>query len=91
MTCVLVGTDRLGAAPRILKEQYGATEIIHWSGRKKVPKNIPRKTNLIIVYSSFISHEYMWAIKRLAKIHNIKIIFVNRGLSDLANRTEIGA
>ena len=34
MRCLVVGTDRLGAAPKILKNKFGVTEIIHWDARR---------------------------------------------------------
>lgn len=83
MTCLIVGTDRLGAAPRILSEYFGATNITHWSGRKKLPKRLPKGTRLIIVYSGFLNHDHMYKVKRLAKAENVEIKFVHRGLSEL--------
>jgi len=83
MNCLLVGTDKLGAAPRILSEYFGATKIEHWSGRKKLPKKLPKDTKLIIIYSAFINHDHMFKVKRMAKAANVTIKFVHRGLSEL--------
>ncbi len=81
--CLIVGTDKLGCAPEILKDRFGITSIIHWSGRKK-----PRKMNnlsLIVVYTGFANHCIVKEVKRLAQKNNIKTVYVNRGLSELVS------
>ncbi len=84
MRCLIVGTDRLGAAPRTLKERFGVKEIIHWNGRKKPRCNI-KNLSLILVYTGFINHTTVHKVKKMAKQHNIKTIYVHRGLSELVN------
>jgi hypothetical protein len=86
MKCILLGTDKLGAAPRILNKLFGVTEVIHWSGRKKIPRTLPKDTKLIIVYSSFINHDHMFKVKNLAKSQGVTVKFVNRGLSELVHK-----
>lgn len=83
MRCLIVGTDRLGAAPEILKEKFGVTEVLHCDGRKKL-KNV-KNLSLIVVYAGFASHAIVNQAKALAKKYNIKTVFVNRGLSELAS------
>lgn len=84
MKCLIVGTDRLGAAPTILKEKFDVNEVIHWSGRKK-PKCDLKNLDLIIVYTGFVNHSLMRNVKNMAKKNNIKTIYINRGLSELVN------
>lgn len=86
MRCLVVGTDKLGAAPKVLKEKYSVEKIIHWDGRnKKIPKKLPDKISLVVIYTSFVNHNLMWVVKKLAKKRNIRILFVNRGLAELAS------
>lgn len=83
MRCLVVGADRLGSAPKILSERFGVTDIIHWTGRKK-----PRKVNklsLVVVYTGFAGHGLVSEAKKLARKNNAKIIFLNRGLSELVS------
>lgn len=83
MRCLIVGTDRLGAAPAILKEKFGVTETLHCDGRKKL-KHV-KNLSLIVIYVGFASHTIVNQAKTLAKKNNIRTIFVNRGLSELAS------
>lgn len=82
MKCLIVGTDRLGSAPKILKEKFGINEVIHWDGRK-MPRNKLGKLSLVLIYTGFINHATMQKVKKLAKQENIKIVYVRRGLSEL--------
>jgi len=83
MRCLIVGTDRLGAAPRILKEHFGVDEFIHWDGRKQFRRCSLQNIDLIVIYAGFINHSAMWQIKKMAKKLGKKVIYVNRGLSEL--------
>lgn len=85
MKCLIVGTDRLGSAPAILKEKFNVNEVVHWSGRKK-PKCDMQNLDLIIVYTGFVNHSLMRNVKSMAKKNDIKTIYINRGLSELANK-----
>ncbi|MEW6662856.1 MAG: DUF2325 domain-containing protein [Bacillota bacterium] len=85
MKCLIVGTDRLGAAPQILHRQLGVSSIVHWTGReKKLPEVLPKGLEVIVVYSQFTNHQLMWAVKKLAKKQGIKTIYIRRGLSELS-------
>ncbi len=83
MRCLIVGTDRLGSAPAILKERYGVTEVLHCDGRKKL--KISKNLSMIVVYVGFANHTIVNQVKTFAKKYNIRTVFVNRGLSELAN------
>lgn len=83
MRCLIVGTDRLGAAPSILKEKFGVQKIEHWNGRKKLKCNV-KNFDLIVIYTGFINHSAMEKVRKTAKKHKIRTIYLNRGLSELA-------
>lgn len=84
MRCLIVGTDRLGSAPAILKEKFGIDEVIHWDGRKR-PKCSLKNLSLIVVYTGFVNHSLMHKVKKMAKKNNIRTIYINRGLSELVS------
>lgn len=84
MKCLIVGTDRLGSAPAILKKKFNVDEIVHWDGRKK-PKCDLTNLDLIIVYTGFVNHALMKSVKKMAKKNKIRTIYINRGLSELIN------
>lgn len=84
MKCLIVGTDRLGAAPAILKEKFNIDEVIHWDGRKRSKCDI-KNLSLIVVYTGFVNHALMHQVKKMAKKNDIRIIYINRGLSELIN------
>lgn len=84
MKCLIVGTDRLGSAPAILKEKFNVNEIVHWDGRKK-PKCDLTNLDLIVVYTGFVNHALMKSVKKMAKKNKIRTIYINRGLSELIN------
>lgn len=82
MTVLLVGADRLGNMPREL-EEHGATEIIHWSGRKERNRDIPRHVGMILVVHDYINHALMSSVKGQAKSRRLPMIYVKRGVADL--------
>jgi len=88
MQCLIVGADHLGKAPDVLKDKFDVTKTIHWTGRKRNQrvKNIRKlkDLSLIVVYAGYVNHGIVEEVKKFAKKFNIKIIFVNRGLSELA-------
>ncbi len=84
MTVLLVGADRLGNIPKEL-EEFGYNQIIHWSGRKAKTRNqsIPSKIDMVLVFSDFVSHGLMDAVKEQAKRRRLSIVFAKRGTSNL--------
>ncbi|HSW36575.1 MAG TPA: DUF2325 domain-containing protein [Candidatus Limnocylindrales bacterium] len=84
MTVLLIGADQLGNIPKEL-EQYGCTEIIHWSGRKNLikKKNIPANVDFVFVFHDFVSHGLMNVIKKQAKRRSLPLVFSKRGTADL--------
>lgn len=86
--CLVVGGDRLGAIPR-LKEKLEIDEIVHWNGRyKRPPKTIPKKVNMVVIYTGFVSHATMYAVRRLARVRDVRIVFLGRGLAELEAERE---
>ncbi|RJX17687.1 MAG: DUF2325 domain-containing protein [Desulforudis sp.] len=86
MTCLVVGTDSLGSAATVLRNRLGVQTVIHWDGRKRPPRDLPRKVNLVVVYAGFVSHALMRMVRDQAKARDIKMVFVSRGLSELPDR-----
>ncbi|WP_242655871.1 DUF2325 domain-containing protein [Desulfofundulus australicus] len=84
MRCLIVGTDRLGAASAVLRQKFGVQEVVHWDGRrKKLPKNFPRDTGLVVVYTGFVNHALMYRVRELARKAGVKVIWLRRGLSEV--------
>jgi hypothetical protein len=83
--CLVVGCDRLGAKQNIICRQYGVDEIIHWDGRKsKLPNVLPKNTKIVLVYSGFISHKVMFAVRDMAKKARVQLVFLKRGLAEVS-------
>lgn len=82
MTVLLVGADRLGNMPKEL-EEHGASEIIHWTGRKERNRDIPRHADMILIIHDFVNHALMDCVKGQAKRRCLPIIFAKRGVADL--------
>lgn len=82
MRCLIIGTDKLGTAPEILKEKFGVTEILHCNGRERLKQT--KNISLMVIYTGFANHGVVKQAKEMAKKNKIKTIYVNRGLSELA-------
>ena len=82
MKVLVVGTDRLGNIPLMLRQE-GVKEIIHWSGRNKSSFNkvVPKNIEKVIVFCDYINHNTMSSVKRQAKVIGIPVIYSKRGLS----------
>lgn len=88
MKCLIVGTDKLGTAPKILNKRFGVREVLHWDGRRrKPPPNLPKGTDIVVVYTGFICHGLMLRVRDLAKKSDVRVIYVKRGLSELMQYT----
>lgn len=84
MTCLIVGADNLGAKKRELNEM-GFREVVHWSGRKlRLPSQLPCKVKLVVVITGFINHRHMREVRKMAHKSGIRVIYLKRGLSELA-------
>lgn len=84
MTVLLVGADQLGNIPDRL-EQYGFSQVLHWSGRERraVNRTLPRGVDLVLVFSDFINHQLMHSVKSQAKSRQVPMIFCKRSCCDL--------
>jgi len=82
MKVLVVGADRLGNIPLILRRE-GVQEIIHWNGRNKSSFNkvVPKNIEKVIVFCDYINHNTMINVKRQAKIIGIPVIYSKRALS----------
>lgn len=87
MTVLLVGADNLGNIPQEL-EEHGCHKVIHWDARKKATakKDIPAKTDMIVIFHDFISHSIMNTVKEKAKKLGLPIIFSKRSTSDIKEK-----
>ncbi|GAB6151404.1 DUF2325 domain-containing protein [Desulfosporosinus burensis] len=87
MKVLVVGADRLGKIPLVLRQE-GVEEIIHWSGRNKssCKKVVPKNIEKVIVFCDYINHNTMSSVKRQAKVIGIPVIYSKRALSRCAPR-----
>lgn len=87
MTVLLVGADQLGNIPKEL-EQFGCSQVIHWSGRKKevLKKGIPAKVDIVFVFHDYVGHNLMAIIKEQAKRLELPVIFVKRSVADIKSK-----
>ncbi|MDH7578261.1 MAG: DUF2325 domain-containing protein [Bacillota bacterium] len=86
MRCLVVGADRNGFLPR-LKEKFGVEEVVHWNGRiRKMPRKLPRQVGIVVIYTGFVSHALMYAVKRLARENGVRVVFLKRGLAELDSK-----
>ncbi len=84
MTALLVGGDKLGNIPEVLKEN-GISKYIHWTGRKKKLRKskIPKEADIIIMFYDFLEHNITNIIKNQAKGMNKTCIYSKRAVTDL--------
>lgn len=89
MTVLLVGADKLGNIPQEL-EQYGCRKVIHWDCRKKasVKRDIPAKTDMILVFYDYISHCMANSIKEKAKKMKLPVFFSKRSATDIKEKLD---
>lgn len=87
MKALIVGADRLGNIPETLVN-YGISDYIHWTGRKKGMRRleIPNEVDMVIVFYDFIEHNITEIVKQKAKQSKIPCIFSRRACSDLSKR-----
>ena len=82
MKVLVVGADRLGNIPFMLRQE-GVKEIIHWSGRNKSSFNkvVPKNIEKVIVFCDYINHNTMNSVKRQAKVNGIPVFYSKRAIS----------
>ncbi|MCW5604086.1 MAG: DUF2325 domain-containing protein [Burkholderiales bacterium] len=81
MNAVLVGADRLGNIPEVLAGM-GITIAHHISGRqaghqRRLP-NLPKGTQLLILFTDFLGHNVMRHFRELARNQAVPVIACRR-------------
>lgn len=97
MNATLVGADRLGNIPDVLRER-GIAILRHISGRlaadqRRVP-SLPKGTQLLILFTDFLNHNAMQTFRRAAQDQGIPVLACRRSSSCLVQtleRSAIGA
>lgn len=79
-TALIVGGDQIEGIKQVLGN-YGVTRINHWSGRKvgDGKKVIPNDTDLIVLVTDWISHNFTNKIKQTAAKRGVRIIYTPNG------------
>ncbi|MGQ9512627.1 DUF2325 domain-containing protein [Thermodesulfitimonas sp.] len=85
MGVLIVGGDRLGKIPARLRS-LGFREIEHITGRKKreVLVRLRSSHDLVLVFTDFVNHQTVRAIKEEAKRKQRRVIFGRRAWSEIA-------
>lgn len=88
-TALIVGGDRIDGIKQVLGS-YGVTRINHWTGRKAGDgkKIIPHDTELIVLVTDWISHNFTHKIKQSAAKRGVPIIYTPNGPAALKTRLE---
>lgn len=92
MSVVIVGGDSLGHIERKLYER-GVSELIHVTGRKKSDLKrifVNEQTAAVLVFTDYISHNLMDAIKTQARCLDIPVIFSKRSWSAVEQKLKSG-
>ena len=85
MSILMIGGDNVTSITSMLND-YGVDEVIHWDGRKKssvVRKEIPERTECIIMLTSYLNHNAMKYFKNLAKKKDIPLICAERSVTSV--------
>jgi len=86
-TALIVGGDQIDGIKQVLTK-HGITHINHWSGRKvgDGKKVIPHDTELIVLVTDWISHNFTHKIKQSAAKRGVRIIYTPNGPAALRSR-----
>jgi hypothetical protein len=91
MNATLVGADRLGNIPSVLRSR-GIAILQHISGRpasdQRRVANLPRGTQLLILFTDFINHNAMQSFRRAAQEQGIPVLACRRSSSSLLQSLE---
>ena len=86
MNAVIVGADRLGNIPDML-ELLGIRIERHVTGRASVHQRslpvLPQNTQLLILFTDFLSHNVMRSYRSQAESQGIKVVACRRSASCL--------
>lgn len=82
--CLIVGCDRVGAAEKVLKKQYGVAHVVHWTGRKaRSPTCLPKGVSMVLVVTGYVNHGLVHRTRKLAESAGVQVKYVSRGLAGL--------
>ena len=85
MSILMIGGDKVGSIKNMLAD-YGVEEVIHWDGRNKssiTRKEVPERTECIVMLTSYLNHNAMKYFKNLAKKRNIPLICTERSVTSV--------
>lgn len=86
MDATVVGADRLGNIPQVLKE-HGIDICRHISGRDTADQRrvgaLPRGTQLLILFTDFLNHNAMRGFRRAAQDQGVPVLACRRSVSCL--------
>lgn len=75
----------MGTRTSLFRELFGVDEVVHWDGRSaRPPRRLPKGTDVVVIYSGFVNHPFMYAVRELAKKSGARTVFLRRGLSEMA-------
>ena len=84
MTVLIVGADRIKSFTPRLKE-WGAEDIVHWNARNNrcVQAVIPKKADLVICCTNYLSHNMAKSIKKQIKQRCLPAIYCRRSWTEI--------
>jgi len=86
MDATVVGADRLGNIPQVLKA-HGIDICRHISGRDAADQRrvgaLPRGTQLLILFTDFLNHNAMRGFRRAAQEQGVPVLACRRSASCL--------
>lgn len=87
MTVLIVGGDYVASFKHFISAQNYA-RVEHWSGRKKGfnKRQLPNKTQLIILICDFVNHSLTNAVKEKASRKGIPLVFCHRSVNELKHK-----
>jgi hypothetical protein len=85
MNAMLVGADRLGNIPEVLR-RHGIEVLRHITGRDASDQRrtaLPRGTQLLILFTDFLNHNAMKGFRRAAEDQGVPVLACRRSVSCL--------
>ncbi len=84
MSILIIGGDRIEPIKAVLYE-LGATKIKHWDARRQSNdhKNLPMKTDCVVMLTNFLRHNTMIHFKKEAKKRSIPLVCAKRSESSV--------
>ncbi len=89
MNATVVGADRLGNIPAVL-QGFGIGVLRHVDGRASASQRrvtaLPKGTQLLILFTDFLSHNAMHAFREAAREAGVPVLACRRSASSLNQR-----